>query len=413
MNSLEKDLKLILNKWKNDNKDLYNHAKEFIQTNQIDYIDLENLLVMPSFCDVHVHFREPGYSYKETIKIASKAAAAGGYTTVFTMPNLKPVPDNYEHLKVQLDIIKEDSCIEILPYGSITVDENGKTLSDMQSMKDYVVAYSDDGVGVQSEYLMKEAMNIARYFNKKIVAHCEVNSLLNGGYIHDGEYARLNSHKGICSASEYEQAIRDIKLSQEVGCDYHICHVSTAETVEAVRIAKKSAKNMITCETAPHYLVLTDMDLQEEGRFKMNPPIRSDRDRSALIQGIKDGTVEIIATDHAPHSKEEKSRGLAKSAMGIVGLETAFPVLFTRLVLKNIISLKKLIELISTNPRRIFGINNKRNDFTVFDISSLYNIDSKNFISTGKATPFDGYEVYGKCLLTVHNNKIVYNIYDN
>ena len=360
--------------------------------------------IFPGFADVHVHLREPGFSYKETIKTGTLASAHGGYTAVCSMPNLNPVPDSVENLQKQLDIIEKDAAVAVYPYGSITVGQMGEELSDMDGMSKNVIAFSDDGRGVQTDELMEKAMLKAKELGKMIVAHCEVNSLLNGGYIHDGEYAKAHGHRGICSRSEWEQIERDIKLAEKIGCAYHVCHISTKESVELIRQAKKRGVD-ITCETGPHYLVLSDKDLQEEGRFKMNPPLRSEEDRFALIEGIKDGTIDMIATDHAPHSAEEKGKGLEKSAMGIVGIETAFPVLYTELVLKGIITLEKLIELLSINPKKRFGIKGgtdegQQADFCVIDLESEYEIRSEDFYSMGKATPFEGKKVKGKILHT-------------
>ncbi len=367
---------------------------------------VENYIIVPGLCDVHVHFREPGFSYKETIASGSAAAAHGGYTAVCTMPNLDPVPDCAEHLKAQLDAIDKSAVIEVIPYGAITVGEKGERLADMEAMSDKVCAFSDDGRGVQNDEMMREAMTAAKRLGKIIAAHCEDNSLLLGGYIHDGEYAKAHGHRGISSESEYRQIERDLRLAEETGCAYHVCHISTKESVELIRQAKARGVD-VTCETAPHYLVLCDEDIQEDGRFKMNPPLRSREDKKALIEGIKDGTIDMMATDHAPHSAEEKGRGLEKSLMGVVGLETAFPVLYTELVMKNIITLDRLIELMSFKPKERFGIDTN-NDFAVFDISEAYKIDPENFLSMGRATPFAGREVFGRCLLTVHNEKVVY-----
>ena len=371
---------------------------------------VENYIIVPGLCDVHVHFREPGFSYKETIASGSAAAAHGGYTAVCTMPNLSPVPDSAEHLQVQLDAIKRGAAIKVLPYGAITVGEKGEKLADMEAMSDKVCAFSDDGKGVQNDEMMREAMTAAKRLGKIIAAHCEDNSLLFGGYIHDGEYARMHGHRGISSASEYKQIERDLRLAEETGCAYHVCHISTKESVELIRQAKARGVN-VTCETAPPYLVLCDEDMQEDGRFKMNPPLRSLEDKQALIEGINDGTIDMIATDHAPHSAKEKGRGLEKSLMGVVGLETAFPVLYTELVKKNIITLDRLVELMSFKPKERFGIDTE-NDFAVFDISEAYKIDPENFLSMGRATPFAGREVFGRCLLTVHNGKVVYKAED-
>lgn len=381
-------------------------AEKFLADGGLSPVISKKYIIVPGLCDVHVHFREPGFSYKETIASGSAAAAHGGYTAVCTMPNLDPVPDSAEHLQVQLDAIERGAAIKVLPYGAITVGEKGEKLADMEAMSDKVCAFSDDGRGVQNDEMMREAMTAAKRLGKIIAAHCEDNSLLLGGYIHDGEYARMHGHRGISSASEYKQIERDLRLAEETGCAYHVCHISTKESVELIRQAKAHGVD-VTCETAPHYLVLCDEDMQEDGRFKMNPPLRSREDKEALIEGIKDGTIDMIATDHAPHSAEEKGRGLEKSLMGVVGLETAFPVLYTELVTKNIITLDRLVELMSFKPKERFGIDTN-NDFAVFDISEAYKIDPKDFLSMGRATPFAGREVFGKCLLTVHNEKVVY-----
>lgn len=381
-------------------------AEKFLADGGLSPVISKKYIIVPGLCDVHVHFREPGFSYKETIASGSAAAAHGGYTAVCTMPNLDPVPDSAEHLQVQLDAIERGAAIKVLPYGAITVGEKGEKLADMEAMSDKVCAFSDDGKGVQNDEMMREAMTAAKRLGKIIAAHCEDNSLLLGGYIHDGEYAKAHGHRGISSASEYKQIERDLRLAEETGCAYHVCHISTKESVELIRQAKARGVD-VTCETAPHYLVLCDEDMQEDGRFKMNPPLRSREDKEALIEGIKDGTIDMIATDHAPHSAEEKGRGLEKSLMGIVGLETAFPVLYTELVKKNIITLDRLVELMSFKPKERFGIDTN-NDFAVFDISEAYKIDPENFLSMGRATPFAGREVFGRCLLTVHNGKVVY-----
>lgn len=385
-------------------------AEKFLADGGLSPVISKKYIIVPGLCDVHVHFREPGFSYKETIASGSAAAAHGGYTAVCTMPNLDPVPDSAEHLQVQLDAIKRGAAIKVLPYGAITVGEKGEKLADMEAMSDKVCAFSDDGKGVQNDEMMREAMTAAKRLGKIIAAHCEDNSLLFGGYIHDGEYARMHGHRGISSASEYKQIERDLRLAEETGCAYHVCHISTKESVELIRQAKARGVD-VTCETAPHYLVLCDEDMQEDGRFKMNPPLRSLEDKQALIEGIKDGTIDMIATDHAPHSAEEKGRGLEKSLMGVVGLETAFSVLYTELVMKNIITLDRLVELMSFKPKERFGIDTE-NDFAVFDISEAYKIDPEDFLSMGRVTPFAGREVFGRCLLTVHNGKVVYKAED-
>ena len=367
---------------------------------------IDNTVILPGFCDVHVHFREPGFSYKETMKTGSLSAARGGYTAVMTMPNLKPTPDSKENLKIQLDAIKKDAVIAVYPYGTITVGQAGQMLSDMDGIAPDVIGFSDDGRGVQTSEMMEEAMLKAKSLNKIIAAHCEDNSLLHGGYIHDGEYAKKHGHRGICSESEYSQIIRDIELVKKTGCKYHVCHVSAKESVEAIRKAKQDGVD-ITCETGPHYLTLDDSYLEDNGRFKMNPPLRSKEDREALIAGILDGTVDMIATDHAPHSFEEKSKGLEGSLMGVVGLETSFAVLYTKLVLTGIISLEKLVDIMSISPRKRFGVTSDPG-FTVFDIGNEYKIDPGEFLSMGKATPFQDMKVFGRCLVTVYNGKAVF-----
>lgn len=373
--------------------------------------DFNKLCIFPAFCDVHVHFREPGFSYKETIKTGSLAAARGGYTDVCTMPNLNPVPDSVENIKKQIEIIEKDAAVRVHPYAAITVGEKGEMLTDMKALSPYCIAFSDDGKGVQSEDMMREAMIKAKALGKIIAAHCEDNSLLCGGYIHKGEYARLHGHKGICAESEWKPIERDLRLAKETGCKYHVCHISCKESVELIRKAKANGVD-VTCETAPHYLIFNDMDLKESGNFKMNPPIRSEEDRQALIEGIRDGTIDMIATDHAPHGYDEKSRGLENSLMGVVGLETAFPVMYTYLVKKGIITLERLIELMSINPRRRFGIT-QTDDICVYDLQSEYIIDPCEFKSKGKSTPFDGMTVSGKNLLTICGGKAVWNITEN
>lgn len=387
------------------------YAPKLLKEADIDFISSlssENLYIFPGFCDVHVHFREPGFSYKATVKTESMAAAHGGYTAVCTMPNLNPVPDSIENLKIETDIIERDAAIKVYPYGAITVGEKGEVLSDMYGMADKVIAFSDDGRGVQSEEMMQKAMTIAKKTGKIIAAHCEDNSLLSGGYIHDGDYAKKHGHKGICAESEWRQIERDVRLSEITGCAYHVCHISCKESVDIIRQAKKRGVD-VTCETAPHYLIFDDNDLKEDGKFKMNPPIRAKKDKEALIEGIADGTIDMIATDHAPHSAEEKSKGLAGSSFGIVGLETAFSALYTHLVKKKIITLDKLVELMSQNPSKRFKIP-LDNDYTVWALSGKYTVDVKNFLSMGKATPFEAHKLYGKCLLTVANGKIVWKV---
>ena len=363
-------------------------------------------VLLPGFCDVHVHLREPGFSYKETIASGSRAAARGGYTAVCAMPNLKPVPDSVEHLEEELAIIRRDAVIDVRPYGAITVDEAGKELADLEGMAPQVVAFSDDGHGVQDPGLMREAMERARALGKLIVAHCEDNSLLRGGCIHDGAYARAHGHKGICSESEWRPIARDLELAAQTGCGYHVCHISAKESVRLIREAKKSGLD-VSCETAPHYLLLDENDLREEGRFKMNPPLRGAEDREALLEGICDGTIDCIATDHAPHSAEEKARGLEKSAFGIVGIETAFPLLYTGLAKSGILSPEALIDLLCRRPRERFGLP-LGNDFSLWDLEAEVTIDPADFLSKGKASPFTGRRVFGSCLLTVREGRAVY-----
>ena len=370
-------------------------------------ISISDCVVFPAFCDVHVHLREPGFFYKETIKSGTAAAARGGYTDVFSMPNLNPVPDSVENMRQQLDIIEKDASIRVHPYAAITVGQKGEELADIDGLAPIAAAFSDDGRGVQSTEMMRAAMLKAKEHDMIIAAHCEDNSLLFGGYIHDGEYAKAHGHKGICSESEWGPIKRDIELLKETGCKYHVCHVSTKESVELIRKAKAEGVD-ITCETGPHYLVLDDGDLQEDARFKMNPPLRSKEDRLALIEGIKDGTIDMIATDHAPHSAEEKGRGLEKSLMGVVGLETAFPVMYTKLVKTGIITLEKLVELMAINPRKRFGLP-ETDDICVFDLNEEYVIDPEEFLTMGRSTPFKGDKVYGRCLLTVCDGKVVYS----
>ena len=381
-------------------------AKAFLATHPELSLQLDRYTVLPGFCDVHVHFREPGFSYKETIKTGSCAAARGGYTAACTMPNLNPVPDSAEHLREQTDIIAKDAVIGVYPYASITVGQKGEEISALEDMAEEAIAFSDDGRGVQSEEMMREAMLRAKALGKMIVAHCEVNDLLFGGYIHKGAYAEQHGHRGICSESEYLQIERDLRLAKETVCAYHVCHISAKESVEAIRKAKAEGVN-VTCETAPHYLVMDDSDLQEDGRFKMNPPLRSKEDREALVEGLLDGTIDMIATDHAPHSAEEKSKGLEKSAFGIVGLETAFPLLYTKLVKTGVISLEKLTDLLVWNPRGRFGIP-LGEEFSVWDLNAEFTVDPAEFVSMGKATPLTGMQLSGRNLLTVYNGKVVY-----
>ena len=381
-------------------------ASSAIEKEGFSFFNSPEYSVLPGFCDVHVHFREPGFSYKETILSGSRAAARGGYTAVCTMPNLNPVPDSPETLQPQLDAIEKDARIAVYPYGAITKGEKGEVLADMEAMAPKVVGFSDDGRGVQSPLLMEQAMRKARELGKLIVAHCEDNSLLRGGYIHDGRYAREHGHRGICSESEWGPIARDLELAAKTGASYHVCHISTKESVEIIRQAKKSGVD-VTCETGPHYLTMDDSMLREEGRFKMNPPLRSKDDRLALVEGLRDGTIDMIATDHAPHSAEEKSRGLQGSAFGVVGLETAFPILYTCLVRPGLLPMDRLLAALVTNPRNRFGIP-MGNDFSVWDLNAQYQIDPGDFLSQGKATPFEGWQVFGRCMATFRDGKPVY-----
>ena len=371
------------------------------------FLSSNGFAVFPGFCDVHVHFREPGFSYKETVGTGSRAAAHGGYTAVCTMPNLNPVPDSREHLDAVLAPIRaSETGVNVLPYGALTVGEAGEIPADLDAMAPDVIAFSDDGRGVQSESMMRSLMEKCASLGMILSAHCEDNSLLHGGYIHEGTYAAAHGHRGICSESEWGPIKRDLRLAKETGCAYHVCHISTRESVALIREAKAAGVN-VTCETGPHYLILDDGDLQEDGRFKMNPPLRAREDREALIEGVCDGTIDMIATDHAPHSGEEKSRGLEKSAFGVVGLETAFPALYTHLVKEHVISLEKLVELLAWNPRTRFGIP-LDDAYTVWDLEKTAQVDPASFLSLGRATPFEGMVFSGECVLTSRNGKTLY-----
>ena len=380
-------------------------AEAYLQSHDL-MLPAGEYTVFPGFCDVHVHFREPGFSYKGTVRNGSRAAARGGYTAVCTMPNLSPVPDSVENMQRQLDIISRDAAIAVYPYAAITVGELGEQLSDMENLTAKCIAFSDDGRGVQEEEMMERAMRKAKSLGKMIVAHCEVNDLLHGGYIHDGAYARAHGHRGICSESEWRQVERDLRLAADTGCKYHVCHISTKESVALIRDAKRAGVD-VTCETAPHYLTLDDGCLQEDGRFKMNPPLRSAADREALLEGVLDGTIDMIATDHAPHSVQEKAQGLEKSPFGIVGLETALPVLYTRLVKPGVLSVQRLLELLVYAPRRRFGIPEDRS-FSLWRLDEAFTVDPEAFLSLGRATPYAGERLLGVNYLTVLNGKAVY-----
>ena len=378
----------------------------------VTVIDTTGLTVSGGFTDLHVHFREPGYPYKETIRTGSLAAARGGYTTVCTMPNLNPVPDSLRHLDLEQEIIDRDAVIQVLPYASITIGRKGEQLVDFSSLKGRCVAFSDDGSGVQSREMMLKAMEAAADNGCIIAAHCEDNSLLRGGYIHDGAWCHEHGHKGICSESEWGQIKRDIELAELTGCRYHVCHISTAESVDLIRRAKDRGVR-VSCETAPHYLALCENDMMEDGRFKMNPPLRSSADRDALIAGLNDGTIDAIATDHAPHSPEEKSKGLEHSAMGISGLETAFPVLYTYLVMSGKVSLQRILEALTSSPRKAFGLppvleEGAAADIAIIDTRTEFTIDSSRFLSLGHSTPFEGKRVQGKVLMTLKDGVAVW-----
>ena len=378
----------------------------------VTVIDTTGLTVSGGFTDLHVHFREPGYSYKETIRTGSLAAARGGYTTVCTMPNLNPVPDSLRHLDLEQEIIDRDAVIQVLPYASITIGRKGEQLVDFSSLKGRCVAFSDDGSGVQSREMMLKAMEAAADNGCIIAAHCEDNSLLRGGYIHDGAWCHEHGHKGICSESEWGQIKRDLELAELTGCRYHVCHISTAESVDLIRRAKDRGVR-VSCETAPHYLALCENDMMEDGRFKMNPPLRSSADRDALIAGLNDGTIDAIATDHAPHSPEEKSKGLEHSAMGISGLETAFPVLYTYLVMSGKVSLQRILEALTSSPRKAFGLppvleEGAAADIAIIDTRTEFTIDSSRFLSLGHSTPFERKRVQGKVLMTLKDGVAVW-----
>lgn len=392
------------------NEELIINGKEVVDWHNIeDPLRNNNLILIPGLVDMHVHFREPGYSYKETIKTGSEAAAAGGFTTVCTMPNLNPAPDSPANLEKQLEIIRRDAVIDVIPFATITKQRQGNELVDYEALAPLVAGFSDDGSGVQDEDTMRKAMTEIAKTGKILAAHCEVESLLNKGYIHDGEYARIHSHRGICSESEWKEVERDIRIAEETGCRLHICHMSTKESVALVREAKRKGIK-VTCETGPHYLMFCDEDLKEEGRFKMNPPIRSAADRDALREGIIDGTIDVIATDHAPHSTEEKAKGLEKSAMGVVGLETAFKAVYTTMVASGLMPFSRLVEVMSINPAKILGLNNEDN-FAIADLSTVSKVRSEEFLSKGKSSPFDGMELKGEIIKTVYKGKTVYSKY--
>ena len=369
----------------------------------------EQYISLLGFCDVHVHFREPGFSYKGTVAAGSRASARGGYTAVFTMPNLNPVPDSLESINQQRAIIERDAVIDVYPYASITKGQLGEELSDMEDLAPVSIAFSDDGKGVQSPDMMEAAMIKAKSLGKMIVAHCEDNSLLRGGYIHDGEYAKAHGHLGICSESEWGPIARDMELVRKTGCAYHVCHISTKESVDIIRRAKAEGLD-VTCETAPHYLILDDSCLEENGRFKMNPPLRSGEDREALIEGLLDGTIDMIATDHAPHSKDDKSKGLSGSAFGVVGIETAFPAMYTHFVKTGILTLERLEELLAVAPRRRFGLPLSEAGFSIWKLDEKFEVDPEEFLSLGRATPFEKMELYGRNVLTYHRGKAVYTV---
>ena len=375
--------------------------------------DIDGKVILPGLADAHVHLREPGFFYKESIATGSESGARAGYTALFAMPNLSPVPDSLSHLREEQDAISRTAKTGVYPYAALTVGERGEELSAIEELAPHVIGFSDDGRGVQSEALMREAMLRVKACGKVIAAHCEVNDLLRGGYIHDGAYARTHGHKGICSESEWKMVERDVALAEETGVSYHVCHVSTKESVEIIRRAKARGVD-VTCETAPHYLLLTEDDLEEDGRFKMNPPIRTAEDRAALVEGLADGTVDMVATDHAPHSDEEKSRGLAGSLMGVIGLEFAFPVLYTGLVAAGRISLHRLVEAMSAAPLARFGLpggdirDGAPADLAVFDLSREWTVRGRDSASKGSSTPFEGMKVRSKNTMTILNGEIIW-----
>lgn len=387
-------------------KSIYGKKMSAEQLRAAEIFDISNFVVLPGFCDVHVHLREPGFSYKETIATGSAACAHGGYTDVCTMPNLLPVPDSLANLELQLEAIRKDAKIGIHPYAAITCGEKGREMAALEEMAPYVIGYSDDGKGVQDPGMMREAMQRIKSLDKVLAAHCEDESLLFGGYIHDGSYAKAHGHAGICSKSEWGPIERDLEMVAQTGCAYHVCHVSAKESIELIRQAKKQGLN-VTCETGPHYLVMSDADLQEHGRFKMNPPLRDESDRQALLEGVLDGTVDMIATDHAPHSAEEKSKGLKASSFGVVGIETAFPVMYTKLIQTGILSMEKAMDLLAFNARKRFGLP-VGDDFSIWDLNVQESVDPAKFLSKGKATPFEGWELTGRCLMTLRGNDPVY-----
>ena len=387
-------------------------AERIDATDDMVEMDGRGKILLPGLVDMHVHLREPGYSYKETILSGSRAAAAGGFTTVCTMPNLNPAPDTVENLQAQLDIIERDAVIEVLPYATLTTARKGEELVDYAALAPRVAGFSDDGTGVQSAKVMEEAMKGVAATGKMVAAHCEVESLLNGGYIHDGEWCRAHGHKGICSESEWAEVERDIEIAERTGCHLHVCHISTKESVALIREAKKRGVK-VSCETAPHYLAMCDEDLRDEGRFKMNPPLRSRADMEALRKGLADGTIDVIATDHAPHSAEEKGRGLAGSAMGVVGIETSLAATYTFMVASGVIDFGRMVEVMADAPRRLLGlkgglIEGERADMTLVDFEKEFSVCPEEFLSCGRATPFEGMRLHGEVVCTIAGGKVVY-----
>lgn len=380
-------------------------------TADAQHIDCTGCHVFPGFTDVHVHLREPGFSYKETIRTGTLAAARGGYTAVVTMPNLKPVPDSLEALEEQLKLIRRDALVTVLPLGAITRGEQGQALADMAAMAPHVVGYSDDGRGVQDAELMRRAMLEAKRLQRVIAAHCE-DERYPLGAINDSAYARAKGLSVNDPRSEWKQVERDIELLRQTGAPYHVCHVSTKESLALIRAAKAEGLD-ISCETAPHYLLLDDEQLRDEGGFRMNPPIRSPEDREALVAGLIDGSIDMIATDHAPHSEEEKAGGLAHSMNGIVGLETAFPLLYTHLVRRGLMPLEALIDRMHDAPNRRFHIPTALKvgepaNLSIWDLGRQGRIDPAQFRSLGRSMPFAGWPVWGACLATFAGGRLVY-----
>lgn len=388
---------------------------ECIENTEAQVYDLAGKLVSPGLIDVHVHLREPGYERKETIETGTKAAARGGYTTIAAMANTIPVPDSMESVTYIEGLLQQSAQVRVFPYAAITLGERGQEIVDVEALSETsILGFSDDGRGIQEAGVMYQAMQRAKAVNKPIVAHCEDDSLLFGGYLHDGEYAKANGHRGILSVSESAQIARDIMLAQATGVHYHICHISTKESVELVRFAKAQGIN-VTAEVSPHHLILCDTDIvNDDPNFKMNPPLRADADRIACVQGLLDGTIDVIATDHAPHHEDEKAWGIETAPFGIVGLETAFPLMYTKFVKTGKMTLKQLIDCMSTKPANIFNLPygtlevGAAADITIIDLDKEMEIDSSQFLSKGKNTPFNGYNVTGWPVMTLVGGRVAY-----